>query len=354
MARPRKKGNGLPKGVYWQNGAWRYKAKNQHERDTLGKLWVRLGTTADDVYKNYWPMIGSKVGDSAGMDKLWEIYKSEVLPHKAPRTQKDDAAMWKIMQPMFEGCNPGSITRTWGIEYLKARGIKGIPPYKPAPSRAAKEYALLRHMLTVALDKGIISTNPLLGVDVNNYVKNKVRDRTPEVWELIAVKKIAPIEISLFIDFKYMTGLDQSTCFKLPIPHFESPGIPVKRSKTHKRGYIEWTDELVDVCRALIAFNNNRCPNLFCNTIGNPWQVDSFSQRFRKIIQKAIKLGLITETFTPNDIRSSHGTDAEELYGLDATKQLLNSEGARKHYVHKRKGEKITPLPAPRPTKNSI
>ncbi|MFL0802405.1 MAG: tyrosine-type recombinase/integrase [Agarilytica sp.] len=336
-----------------QSGQWRYKAKNEKERKILERLWTPLGKTDDDAYKNFWPLVGSKIGAKGGMDRLWKQYKTNILPRKSVRTQKDDEAMWKLMEPMFRGCHPSEITRQFGIEYLTTRGNKGIMGYNPAPSRAIKEYALLRHMLNMAVDWGIIDRNPLLGVRVKDYVKVEIRTRAPEVWELIAVKKHSDVSAKLFIDFKYMTGMDQSTAFSLPIPSFDGPGIPIQRSKTNKKGYIEWSNDLIDLCRELIAYNNNRCAYLFCNTKGNPVQVDTFGRRFKTYVTKAIAAGDLAEPFTPNDIRSGHGTDAEELYGLDATSQLLNSEGARKHYVHKRKGEKITPLPRPNKSSDS-
>lgn len=351
MGRHRNKGYGLPKQVYWQNKAWRYKAVTPRQKAVLGKTWILLGKTEDEVHQHYWNRVGSKLGDASGMDKLWETYKKVAFPRQSERTKEDNKKMWAFMQPMFADCHPGSITRTWGIQYLKSRGITGIQGasrfYEPAPSRASKEYALLRHMLTVALDEGIIATNPLKGVRVKEYLNIKVRDRTPEVWELIEVKKVASIDVALFIDFKYMTGLDQSTIVSLSIPSFDLPGIPVKRSKTNKKGHIPWTEDLIQVVRELIAYNNNRCDRLFCNTKGNPLKVATFAQRFRRCVKEAIALGKLAEEFTPNDIRSGHATDAEEIHGLDATKQLLNSEGARKHYVHKRRGDSITALPRP-------
>lgn len=321
------------------------------EKSILGKTWTLIGKTEEDVHENYWNLVGARIGDASGMDRLWVLYKKVAFPRQSIRTKEDNEKMWHFMQPMFADCHPGSITRVWGIQYLKARGITGIQGanrfYEPAPSRASKEFALLRHMLSVALDEGMIPMNPLLGVRVKEYLKMKVRDRTPEVWELIEVKKVAPIDICLFIDFKYMTGLDQSTIMGLPIPSFDLPVIPVQRSKTNKKGNIPWNDELKQLVRELIAFNNNRCDRLFCNTKGNPLKVDTFSQRFRRYVRLAIKNGRLAEEFAPNDIRSGHATDAEEIYNLDATKQLLNSEGARKHYVHKRRGDTITALPRP-------
>lgn len=338
MARPRKTGKGLPKRVYWQQGAWRYKAKDESEKAILGRLWTRLGITEDDVYRNYWPLVGSRISSVGGMSLLWKEYLRRVVPKKAPRTQKDDITMWGFLEPVFGDSHPGEITRGHGIEYLETRGAQ-------APSRAIKEFGVLRKMLNKAVDWEIIDRNPLAGTRVADYVKVDVRERTPEIWEMIAVKKHGPAVVQLFIDFKYQSGLDQSTCFGLKIPSFDGPGLPVQRSKTHKKGHIEWTDEFKETCRALIAFNNNRCPKLFCNTYGNPMQVDTFSQTFRAAVKRAIKAGDLTEPFTPNDIRSAHATDAEEIHGLDATSQLLNGPGARKHYVHMRGGQKITPLP---------
>lgn len=344
MSRPRKRSCGVPIGVYWQQGAWRYKARCGRERSILGKLWTRLGVTTDDVHRNYWNMIGSRIGAAGGMTLLWETYNKKVVPKKAERTQKDDRVMWGFLAPVFGDCHPSEITRGDGIAYIEARS-------ESAPSRAKKEFALLRHMLNKAVDWEIITANPLQGTRVSDYVDVPIRERTPDIWELLAVKKHAPLMVQLFIDFKYQTGLDQSTCFSIKIPNFDSIGLPVKRSKTAKKGHIKWNPEFIDTCRALIAFNNNRCSFLFCNQKGGAVRVDSFSQLFRRSVLRAIEAGDLFEPFTPNDIRSSHGTDSEEIYGLDATNQLLNGPGAKKHYVHRRQGQEVTALPPPRATK---
>lgn len=345
MPRKRLRGKGLPIGVYWQNGAYRYKARNERERAVLGKLWTRLGKTEDDVHRNYWNLVGSRIGSKGGMQDLWEQYERRVLPGKSPRTRKDDRTMWKFLEPVFGQCHPGEITRSDGIGYIEARA-------KQAASRAKKEFALLRHMMNKAVDWEIIKTNPLQGTRVADYARVDIRDRTPEIWELLAVKKHGNTLVQLFIDFKYQTGLDQGVMFSLRIPSFDGPGLPVKRTKTNKRGYIEWTEEFKATVRAIIAYNNNRSEFLFCNTKGDQVKVDSFSQVFRKVVNRAIKAGDLIEPYRPNDIRSAHGTDAEEIYGLDATNQLLNGPGAKKHYVHMRQGQKVTPLPVPRLREN--
>lgn len=341
MGRKRKNGNGLPAGVYFQSGAWRYKAKNDRERQILGKLWTRLGKTTDDVYQNYWNLVGSRIGAAGGMMLLWEAYKERVLPHKAKRTQDDNIEEWQFLEKVFGYCHPGEITRGDGIKYLELRSQK-------SKSGAKQEFALLRHMLNCAVDWEIIDRNPLLGTRVASYVKQPIRDRVPEEWELLAVKKHAPTIVQLFIDFKYQSGLDQSTCFALRIPSFDGPGLPVQRSKSSKKGYIEWSEEFKATCRALIAYNNNRCKYLFCNLRGRQMRVDSFSQQFRRAVDSAIAAGDLVERFTANDIRSAHGTDAEEIHGLDANKQLLNGPGAKKHYVHPRHGVRVQPLPVPK------
>ena len=115
------------------------------------------------------------------------------------------------------------------------------------------------------------------------------------------------------------------------------------------RGFITFTDDLLATTKSLIAYNNHRCHYLFCNSLGRQVKVDSFSQVFRHSVRQAIAAGDLLQPFTPNDIRSSHATDAEEIYSLDATRQLLHSSPSTKlHYVHLRNGYRITPLPPPR------
>lgn len=341
MGRSRKSGFHLPRYVYWRKNQFAYKAKDEFEYERLGRRWTPLGKTERELWENYANLM-KRLGETSGMETLFTRYEREVIPTKGERTQEDNKKQLPRLKAVFGKMEPFQMTRSIGVQYLEKRSVQ-------AKTQAKQEFALLRHILTKAVDWGMIQVNPLLGTQVNRILKIKVRDRVPELWELLAVKKHGDPLIKLWIDFKYQTGLNQKDILEFPLPDFKADQIPVARSKTNQRGYLELTEDLEATCRGLIALNKVQGPTLICNTRGKPMTGHAIWQRWRKAVLAAIEAGDLKESFTENDIRSAFATDSEELYGLDATAQLLHgSQSAKKHYVHKRRGHKVTPLPAPK------
>lgn len=338
MGRRRKSNPHFPKNVYLQAGAIRYKVPAEY-RERLGRSWIKLGTTEDEMWAEY-GKLQAGLNSAGGMQILFTRYRNEIIPTKAPRTQEDNLRHIVLLEQVFGDMEPGHVTRAMGIAYLRRRGAQ-------AKTQAKQEFALLRHVMTCAVDWGAggMRVNPLLGTEVNKILQIKVRERVPEMWELLAVKKHGGEMIGLWIDMRYQTGLDQAVLLHLPVPRLDRDGIPVRRNKTHKRGMIEWTPDLRTTVTRILEMNRVQGLSLFCNSRGRPIKQRTFQSRWREAVKKAIKAGDLLENFHENDIRSKFATDSEELYGHDATDQLLHSSaGAKKHYVHRRQ-TKISSLP---------
>lgn len=324
----RKKDKHLPRRVYFKDGRYRYKVED-HNRERLGKSWITLGKTEAEMWKSYSELM-TKLEQGAGMAVLFDRYQNEVIPTKKPRTQKDNLAELKKIRPVFEHMEPQAVTMAHAYQYLDIRG-------KQSKTQANHEMALLRHIFTMAVRWGALQHNPLFGLRKHVVA---VRDRVPEAWEAIAVKKHCSTLLKLWIDFKWQTGLRQGDMISLKVSDITKEGIKVKAGKNARRGLIHITPELQATIDQILGLNKVQGMTLFCNARGKPLTSRVIQQQFRKAVLKAIECGDLQEAFTENDIRSSFATLSEEQ-GHDASDQLLHRSGsAKNHYVHK----KTTPV----------
>ena len=97
MSRPRKTRHDLPSRVYQKHGAYYFVDKTNK--------WHRLGTALGDAMKAYGDLLES---DSAltTMRQLFDRYQREILPKKAPKTQKDNVYGLGLLRQAFSHMRP--------------------------------------------------------------------------------------------------------------------------------------------------------------------------------------------------------------------------------------------------------
>src|SRR5688572_3265087 len=110
------KRNDKPNRVYWHRNQWQYKCREE-ERQILGKAWWPLGGTPEDlteVHFNY-AKLKERLGQSGGMDRLFNKWESEVLLHDSnplgysQRTMQDKLKHLKLLRKAFGAMSPASI-----------------------------------------------------------------------------------------------------------------------------------------------------------------------------------------------------------------------------------------------------
>lgn len=326
--------NDMPSYVYWKNGAWRLMAP-PHLRMYLPeqKTWYRLGTTKPEAMNRYAELMGN-LQTEAGMTKLFNRYEAEVIPHKAPRTQKDNLKELKKLRPVFGKMHPTQVTTQHCQQYLDHRG-------KQSRTQANHEIALLSHIFRKAMQWGVVTQNPVKGVEKH---KIRARDRYVEDWELDEFLSVATPFIKAYVEFKLITGLRQGDILNLPLNALRENGIPVKTSKTGKRGIIPWVPELTQAVKDLKACNKKQGLMLVCNRSGRPLKDSAFHNRWGECMRKALKETRLQERFTEHDLRAKHATELDEAGG-NATDNLLHDDTrTTKTYLRSRKATTITPL----------
>ncbi|MDR0702332.1 MAG: hypothetical protein LBF61_08000 [Azoarcus sp.] len=92
---------------------------------------------------------------------VFDRYEREITPKKAPRTQRDDAAILDMLRKVFGAMRLDDITPQHIAIYRDKRGEK-------APVRANREISLLSNIFNIAREWGVTAKeNPCRGVRKN-------------------------------------------------------------------------------------------------------------------------------------------------------------------------------------------
>lgn len=313
--KPRSRDRDMPTYVHWKNGAWRFKTPKHLLPYVPGrKTWVNLGADKKEALKAYAQLMGNLSSES-GMSKLFNRYEAEVIPEKAPRTQRDNLKELKKLRSVFGKMHPVEVTTMHCQQYLDLRG-------KESKTQANHEIALLSHVFRKAMQWGVVDRNPVKGVEKHRV---KSRDRYIEDWELDEFLSVASTFIKAWVDVKLMTGLRQGDILAMPLNALREDGISVKSNKTGRKGFIPWTPALKEAVKKLKDCNRVQGMTVVCDRQGKPMSDSAFQNRWRKAMTDALEKTKLQERFTEHDLRAKHATDVEASGG-DPTANLLHDD----------------------------
>jgi len=330
--KPRKADRDMPTYVHWKNGAWRFKTPAHLLNYVPGrKTWITLGADKKEALKNYAELVGNLSAES-GMSKLFNRYFAEVVPGKAPRTQRDNEKEMKKLREVFGEMHPAEPSTMHCQQYLDIRG-------QSSKTQANHEIALLSHVFRKAMQWGIVDRNPVKGVEKHKTI---ARDRYVEDWEIDEFLSVATPFIRAWVEVKIMTGLRQGDMLAMPLNALRDEGIRFKSSKTGRKGFIPWTPELKMAVTALKACNNRQGMTIVCDRSGKPMSDSAFQNRWRAVMTRALEVTELVERFTEHDLRAKHATDVDEAGG-DATANLLHDDKrTTEAYLRSKKAVTIT------------
>lgn len=127
-------------------------------RNEQGKrMEIPLGTDFD-IAKHEWARLDAKPAPKSC--RLWgevfDRYEREIIPTKAPRTQKDNLLSLTQLRKVFTDAPIAAVTSQVLAQYRDKRSAK---------VRANRELALFSHIYNIAREWGITTTeNPVKGV----------------------------------------------------------------------------------------------------------------------------------------------------------------------------------------------
>lgn len=351
-----KENQGLPKRWRHYHGAYYYRVPPGQEAQWDGKTQFRLGKTLPEAYR-VWADRLQHLDEGKTVADLLDRYALEVMPTKAPKTQREQLAGLKRIRAVFGHM---TLARPDKVCLIEPHHAYAYMDKRKAKTAGKREIEVLSHALTKAVEWGLIRANPLLGqFTTRGMMPRSGRTRYVEDWEVIEAlsldskrKKGSVRMIQAYIRLKLLTGLRMTDMLLLRVADLREEGIYVRPHKTaNSTGVarvIEWNDELravVEACKAARPVDIG--PFLFCNRRGEPYfneetgTANGFESIWQRFMARVLEETTVEERFAERDLRAKAATDAESL---EHAKQLLahaDERTTRRWYM--RKAEKVKP-----------
>lgn len=320
MGRPRTTHKHLPPRMHQRRNAFYYV--------TSGK-WIALGSDLVEA-KRRWVELECKpvLLELHTIAAVIQRYRNEVLPLKAPRTQKDNAKEFDRLNQVF-GHMP--------IDSLEPKDVRAYLDYRVAsPVRANREKALLSHLFNKAREWGYTDkANPSRGV--KGYTETG-RDRYVEDSEFRSVWQKADMPTQDAMELAYLTGQRPADILKLKRSDIKQGALWIQQGKTGKKLRIFIVGALANVIARILSRKYKVTSlHLVVNEKGEPLTYNALRFRFESAREAA---GV---NFQFRDLRAKAATDLEDA---QRAKKLLGHSSAKmtEHYIRSRLGERVEPV----------
>ena len=267
-----------------------------------------------------------------------ERYTKEVIPTKAPATQKDNLRELKQIYQAFIDAPLNQIEPIHIRKYLDQRSQLG------APIRAKREKALFSHIFNKAREWGYTANpNPCAGIRGIRETGRRHIYITDQMYATVYQQAEQPLQDAM--DMAYLTGQRPADLLKMTEHDIEDGALCITQNKTGAKLRISIEGELA----ALLARINTRKAThkirslyLIVNSDGQKLTASALRDQFDRARDKA---GIAKEKFQFRDLRSKAATDKTESTDIrQAQKQLGHSTiTTTEHYVRGRKGERVKP-----------
>jgi integrase len=217
----------LKNGEVWEGFYYNGRDENGKRKE------IPLGTDLQEA-KRKWAELECKPApaDTGLMKHVFDRYERDIVPTKAPRTQKDNEKELKQLRAGFDKAPIDAITPQHIAQYRDKRSAK---------TRANRELALLSHIFNMAREWGYTAKeNPCRGVRKN---KETPRDfyADDEVWK--AVYAVASQELQDAMDIAYLTGQRPADVRRFAMPPKDAAALETRQGKTGKKLRILLVDE---------------------------------------------------------------------------------------------------------------
>lgn len=304
MPRRKKINTHLPEYVTVIHGAYYYRPPAD-----IGGKPIRLGEAPHDEYK-VWQFMAQLTApqmpnpECATLKDCFERYTREVLPTKAPRTQKDYARHLAKLMAKFGHLKPDD---------LKKRDIGQFLDRPKGKIQANRQIAVLSAVYAKIVGRWYLAeNNPCIGVE-RNESHRRTRYVTDE--EYATFWQLAKPRVRLAMDLALGTGQRQGDLLSLPWSNVTPEGIKFQQGKTGKKllvGRSQWLDEVLQ--RAKIMEPTIDIGGYVIRTRrGTPYTSEGFRACWQRTMQRAIKRGLLRERFTFHDLRAKSVSDSKTL-----------------------------------------
>ena len=302
----------LPPRWRYRYNAFYYRVPPGQEDRWGGKKEVRLGRTEAEAWRTWFEHLGDDGnGDmttiNAVFDEWWREY---VLQHLQPATREIYAYHLLPLRKVFGHMRPGAILPVHAYQYRAKRP-------KVAGNR---EVSVLSSALTYAVEKGVITHNPLRGqVSRKGVAAEKPRKRVPTIEELQEFCRLNP-HLRGYVALKRITGMRQGQMLALDLTrHWDGEALTPPPSKGGK--LTRYTgDPLLTTITAILGARIPRGP-LFTTRKGDAMTATGFRSMWARAMRKYVEAG--GERFNEHDIRKLVATSAATV---EHAQQLLGHQ----------------------------
>lgn len=316
MGRRRKSRKDLPERVYHRHGAFYFV-------DAGGK-WHRLGKNLADAMIRYAELNSSPHSALVTLGHVMDRYQAEVIPSKAPRTQKNYISDMRPLRASFGRMRPDDLTPQDIYAYMDQR---------PRVS-GNREKALLSAVYSYAIRWGAAKDNPCRLVKRN---EEKPRTRYVTDAEFWAVHDLAPPIVQAAMMLATITGLRLGDILSLRRQDLTDDGLIVHTSKTGKVLHFERTQELEDAMQFAMSIPRRAASvYILANLDGQKYTVSGFESLWQRVMRRYEDQG--GTRFQFRDLRAKAGSDHPDGKILGHT----NESTLRR--VYRRRPELVTPV----------
>ncbi len=320
-------------------------------RDDQGRRKeIPLGTELNEA-KRRWAELECKPAspETGLMRHVLDRYEREVVPTKAPRTQKDNTEAIRQLRKLFNDAPVEAITPQLVARYRDARSAK---------VRANREIALLSHIYNMAREWGYTAKeNPCRGVRKN---KERPRDFYADkaVWD--AVYQQAGEELQDAMDVAYLTGQRPADVMKMMETDIRDGALEVRQGKTNKRLRILLDKEdgtRTELGKAIdrIKARPRKIRSLYLVATAAGGPLNRWTLRIRFDTARTEAARVAEESGTPEgatlaarirqfQFRDIRPKAASETTLEHARKLLGHTEGQITETVYRRVGEVVSPM----------
>ncbi|WP_347989457.1 tyrosine-type recombinase/integrase [Methylomonas sp. AM2-LC] len=304
---------------------------------------IPLGTDLNQA-KRKWAELEqiAPPADANTMAALFDRYEAEVIPTKAPRTQKDNKAELKFLRTVYAHVPIDNVQPKHIAQYRDGRG-------KTAPSRANREISTLSAIFNWAREQGYCKDNPCFGIKKN---KENSRDYYAEDDVYQSVMDHACQELKDAMELAYLTGQRPADILLMKLTDIRNGALEIKQGKTNKklRILMEPGSNLYNLVDE-IKSRPHKIKSMFliASESGEKLTYSMRRTRFDNARHTAAlaaledgnaELALRIKEFQFRDIRPKAASDIE----LDHASKLLGHSDSRiTQKVYRRKGDSVDP-----------
>lgn len=267
-----------------------------------------------------------------------ERYIREILPTKAPQTQKDNTKELEWLYKFFD--NPPA-----PLEQIKPIHIRQYLDWRTAKTRANREKALFSHIWNKAREWGYTELpNPCQGIKGYKETGRKEIYIEDNVFNSVYQKASQPLRDAM--DMAYLTGQRPSDILRMSETDIIDGTIQIRQAKTGKKLRISIEEDLHILIQRILARKSQyvvRSLYLIVDETGQKFTYGMLRKHFDRAREKA---GTPKDKFQFRDIRAKAGTDTTESTGdiYRAQQQLGHSNVTMtQQYIRSRKGDVIKP-----------